>query len=72
MVAKGAMNFCRANGIRNKDYKNSMMQQTTCLVETMDQYAKDNCGNKKHSPSISTLHKYARAVGCHSDRISRI
>ena len=22
-------------------------------------------GNKKHSPSISTLHKYARAVGCH-------
>ena len=22
-------------------------------------------GNKKHSPSISTLRKYARAVGCH-------
>ena len=22
-------------------------------------------GNKKHSPSISTLQKYAKAVGCH-------
>jgi len=22
-------------------------------------------GNKKHSPSISTLRKYAKAVGCH-------
>jgi predicted transcriptional regulator len=22
-------------------------------------------GNKKHSPSLSTLQKYARAVGCH-------
>jgi hypothetical protein len=44
MVAKGAMNFCRSNGILNKDYKKWMMQQTACLVETMDQYAKENCG----------------------------
>jgi hypothetical protein len=44
MAAKGAMNFCRTNGILNKDYKKWMMQQTVCIVETMDQYAKENCG----------------------------
>ena len=44
MMAKGAMNFCRINGIRNKDYKDWMMKQTTHLVTTIDQYAKDNCG----------------------------
>lgn len=44
IAAKGAMSFCRTNGILNKDYKKWMMQQTACLVETIDQYAKDNCG----------------------------
>lgn len=44
MVARGAMNFCRINGILNKDYKKWMMEQTACLVKTVDEYAKDNCG----------------------------
>ena len=44
MAAKGAMSFCRSNGILNKNYKKWMMEQTACLVETVDQYAKDNCG----------------------------
>ena len=44
MVAKGAMSFCRTNGILNKNYKKWMMEQTACLVETVDQYAKENCG----------------------------
>ena len=44
MAAKGAMSFCQFNGILNKNYKKWMMQQTACLVETVDQYAKDNCG----------------------------
>jgi len=44
MAAKEAMSFCQFNGILNKNYKKWMMQQTACLVETVDQYAKDNCG----------------------------
>jgi len=44
MAAKGAMSFCRAKGILNKDYKKWMMEQTSRLVQTVDQYAKDNCG----------------------------
>jgi len=44
MIAKGAMSFCRYSGILNKNYKKWMMEQTACLVETVDQYAKDNCG----------------------------
>lgn len=44
MVAEGAMNFCRINGILNKNYKKWMMDQTACLVKTIDEYAKDQCG----------------------------
>jgi len=44
MAAKGAMSFCQTNGILNKNYKKWMMEQTSCLVETVDQFAKDNCG----------------------------
>jgi len=44
MFAKGAMSFCRANGILNKNYKKWMMEQTAYIVEISDQYAKDNRG----------------------------
>ena len=44
MAAEGAMSFCRLNGIRNKDYKNWMMDQTTCLVKIVDEYARGQCG----------------------------
>lgn len=44
MVARGAINFCRINGILNKDYKKWMMERTACLMKTVDDYAKDNCG----------------------------
>ena len=43
-TAKGAMDFCRANKILFKDYKTWMMNQTRCLVDYADQYAKTNCG----------------------------
>ena len=33
MYAKGVMDFCRSNGILNKDYKKWMQKQTKCLVE---------------------------------------
>ena len=42
--AQGAMNFCRNKGILNKDYKNWMMTQTAAIIETVDDYAKQNCG----------------------------
>lgn len=44
MIARGAMDFCRNNGILNKDYKQWMLKQTACIVETADEYAKTNCG----------------------------
>lgn len=44
MIARGAMDFCRSNGILNKNYKKWMMEQTACLVKTVDEYAKENCG----------------------------
>ena len=40
----GAMDFCRANGILFKEYKNWMLKQTRALVNTADEYAKTNCG----------------------------
>jgi len=44
MSAQGVMNFCRINGILNKNYKNWMMKQSAGIIETADQYAKANCG----------------------------
>ena len=44
MFAAGAMSFCYRNRILNKDYKDWMMKQTATLVETVDEYAKANCG----------------------------
>jgi hypothetical protein len=32
MSARWAMNFCRINGILNKDYKNWMMKQSAGIV----------------------------------------
>lgn len=44
MAATEVMNFCGSRGILNKNYKQWMMKQTAGLIETADQYAKDNCG----------------------------
>jgi hypothetical protein len=44
MSAAEVMKFCSFKGILNKDYKQWMMKQTTVLIDTADQYAKDNCG----------------------------
>ena len=38
------MNFCRAKGILNKDYKDWMMTQTKLIIENAEQYAINNCG----------------------------
>lgn len=44
MTTQGAMSFCRANRILNKDYRSWMMKQTRLIVDAADQYAKANCG----------------------------
>ena len=44
MSATEVMGFCRARGILNKTYKDWMMGQTKNIINTADQYAKDNCG----------------------------
>jgi hypothetical protein len=44
MTAQGAMSFCRANGILNKQYKNWMMKQSRHIVDSAEQYGKANCG----------------------------
>jgi len=44
MSATEVMNFCRARRVLNKNYKDWMMEQTKNIINTADQYAKDNCG----------------------------
>jgi hypothetical protein len=44
MTAQGAMSFCRANRILNKDYKSWMMKQTQYIVDSADQFAKASRG----------------------------
>ena len=44
MSAAEVMGFCNARGILNKSYKEWMMGQTKHIINTADQYAKDNCG----------------------------
>ena len=54
MSAKDTMSFCRSKGILNKDYKKWMIEQTASIVETTNQYAKDNCG--QFISHVSTWH----------------
>jgi len=42
--AAGAMSFCRAHGIRNKDFKRWAMEQTAVVVESAQRYAVNHCG----------------------------
>ena len=42
MAAAQVMSFCRSRGILNKDYKQWMMKQTEAVIESAEQYAKDN------------------------------
>ena len=44
MYAEGAMSFCRAHGIRNKDFKPWAMEQTSQVVESAQRYAQEHCG----------------------------
>jgi len=44
MSAKGAMQFCGIKGILNKNYKKWMMEQSTRIIETANQYGKEHCG----------------------------
>ncbi len=45
MSAREGMNFCKAQGVLNKDYKDWMMAQTKNIIESSEQYAKDTCGH---------------------------
>ena len=44
MSAKGAMQFCGIKGILNKNYKKWMMEQSSHIIETANQYGKEHCG----------------------------
>ena len=44
MSATEVMGFCNARGILNKSYKEWMLGQTKHIINTADQYARDNCG----------------------------
>jgi hypothetical protein len=70
MSAKETMNFCRAKGILNKDYKKWMMEQTASIVETANQYAKDNCG--QGISHLSTWHIRKEALAHERQRTEQI
>ena len=42
--AAGAMSFCQAHGIRNKDFKRWAMDQTAVIVDSAQHYAVKHCG----------------------------
>jgi hypothetical protein len=42
----GAMSFCGWRGVLNKDYKRWMRQQTEALIEAVDRYAQQQCGQR--------------------------
>ena len=44
MHDKGVMDFCRARGILNKEYKDWMQTQTAKVVDAAQSRAKENCG----------------------------
>jgi len=44
MSASGAMQFCGAKHILNKNYKKWMIEQSAYLTESANQYGKENCG----------------------------
>ena len=44
MSATEVMGFCSSRGILNKKYKDWMMDQTKNIINTADQYSKNNCG----------------------------
>lgn len=41
--AAGAMSFCQAHGIRNKDFKRWAMEQTAVVVDSAQRYAVKHC-----------------------------
>lgn len=41
--AAGAMSFCQAHGILNKDFKRWAMEQTALVVDSAQQYAEQHC-----------------------------
>jgi hypothetical protein len=43
---QGAMSFCGWRGVLNKDYKRWMIQQTKALIEAVDRYAQQQCGQR--------------------------
>jgi hypothetical protein len=45
MHAVGAMNFFRANGVLNKDFKDWAMAQTGQIVTWAEQYGREHCGH---------------------------
>lgn len=44
MPASRVTDFLGSEGVLNKDYKNWMVARTKEIVDTADQYARDNCG----------------------------
>ena len=55
MSASQVMSFLGSKGVLNKDYKNWMVARTKDVVDTADQYARDNSGQSIiHIPTWRT------------------
>lgn len=73
--AAGAMSFCMAHGIRNKDFKRWAMEQTRQVVQAAEQYAQDH-GSRGIQPILSSkvrkeevAHKRQQEMGIQSGLI---
>lgn len=55
--AKGAMSFCMSHKIKNKDYKSWAMEQTTQVVESAENYAKEHSGQGVQPIPNTTIRK---------------
>lgn len=61
MHERGAMDFCGARGILNKDYKQWVQAQTETIVDDATRYAKEQCGSKVTHLTSSHVRKEALA-----------
>jgi hypothetical protein len=67
--------FCRAHGIRNKDFKAWAIEQTSEVVQSAERYAQEHCG-RGVEPIVSSkirkediAHKRQQTLGIHTGLI---
>lgn len=63
MHERGAMDFCSARGILNKDYKDWVQEQTKTIIDDAAQYAEAQCGRPIKPFESSKIRKEEEAHG---------